>query len=142
MNKSGLPKSVRLLVSQRAKGYCEYCRSHEDYGTGPFNVEHIIPSSAGGGDHPENLAYSCSGCNGHKFTKLTAIDLVSEKEASMFNPRWQEWNQHFLWDETSMVILGLTPTGRATIDALKMNRIQLVNLRKALVLLGVHPPKD
>lgn len=140
MSKSNLPAATRRFVSDRANGYCEYCRSHEDCGTGPFNVEHIIPAFNEGTNDVENLAYSCNGCNGHKFTKIFAFDPVSEQTVALFNPRTQVWNEHFRWDETSTIILGHTPTGRATIEALKMNRGPLVNLRKAMVLLGIHPP--
>ncbi len=140
MSKSHLPISVRRFVRTRANGYCEYCLSHEDCGTGPFNIEHIIPPIWGGTDEPENLAYACSGCNGYKFTKIAAIDPVSEENASLFNPRTQIWSEHFCWDETATLILGITPTGRATIEALRMNRLPLVNLRKAMVAVGTHPP--
>lgn len=140
MPKPALSIVIRRLVRDRANGYCEYCRSHEECGTGPFNVEHIVPGSQGGSDDDANLAYSCNGCNGHKFTKTAALDFVTEQVVLLFNPRTQIWNEHFRWDETATKILGQTPTGRATVDALKMNRNQLLNLRRAMVLLGIHPP--
>ncbi|MFM9950686.1 MAG: HNH endonuclease [Saprospiraceae bacterium] len=105
-------------------------------------MEHIIPSSAGGSDSLDNLAYSCNGCNAHKYIKTTAQDPVSETFVQLFNPRTQGWKEHFSWDETSTVILGNTPSGRATIEALNMNREPLIVLRKAMVLLGIHPPGD
>jgi hypothetical protein len=140
MSKAHLPVPIRRFVRTRANGYCEYCLSHEDCGTGPFNMEHIIPPILGGTDEAENLAYACSGCNGHKFTKIAATDPVSEKTVPLFNPRTQIWSEHFCWDETAAFILGITSTGRATIQTLKMNRLPLVNLRKAMVALGIHPP--
>lgn len=141
MSKAVLPETIRRFVGARAKWYCEYCKSRADCGTGPFNVEHIIPTFKGGTDDVENLAFSCHGCNGHKLIKTTAPDPVSEQTVSLFNPRTQTWNEHFCWDETSTVILGQTPTGRATVEALKLNRLPLVNLRKAMVMLGIHPPE-
>lgn len=142
MSKSALPVAIRKFVQSRARGFCEYCRSRDDCGTGPFSVEHILPYAHGGSDDPENLAYACSGCNGHKFVKVVARDDVSEQFAPLFNPRTEIWSEHFRWDETATVLLGQTPTGRATIDALQMNRIALVNLRSGMVLLGIHPPMD
>jgi hypothetical protein len=140
MSKSNISISTRRFVENRAKGYCEYCQSHKDCSTSSFNVEHIIPSFLDGTDDIENLAYSCGGCNGFKFTKINATDSVSEQLVSLFNPRLQSWNDHFAWDAASIYIIGKTPVGRATIDALKMNRLPLINLRKAMVLLGIHPP--
>jgi hypothetical protein len=140
MRKTNLPQSVRRFVENRAKGYCEYCLSHKDCSTSPFNVEHIIPSFLNGSDDLENLAYSCSGCNAFKFTKINVIDPVSEQLVPLFNPRVQPWNDHFTWDAAAIYIIGKTPIGRATIEALKMNRPPLINLRKAMVLLGIHPP--
>jgi len=39
-----------------------------------------------------------------------------------------------------MQIIGLTSTGRATVEALKMNRTGLVNMRQVLYLIDKHPP--
>jgi hypothetical protein len=39
-------------------------------------------------------------------------------------------------------ILGLTAIGRATVEALQLNRAALVNLRRVLVKAGEHPPQD
>jgi hypothetical protein len=36
---------------------------------------------------------------------------------------------------------GLTPTGRASIEALHLNRLGLLNLRRLLYTIGEHPPK-
>jgi len=38
------------------------------------------------------------------------------------------------------LIIGLTPTGRATVEVLKLNREGLVNLRQVLYAAGKHPP--
>jgi len=38
-------------------------------------------------------------------------------------------------------VIGLTPTGRATIETLKLNRKGVINLRWALFAVGKHPPK-
>jgi hypothetical protein len=37
------------------------------------------------------------------------------------------------------IVEGITPTGRATVELLKLNRKGVVNLRKALFAYGVHP---
>ena len=38
-------------------------------------------------------------------------------------------------------MVGVTATGRATIEALRLNRSGVVNLRRILYLAGEHPPQ-
>ncbi len=40
-----------------------------------------------------------------------------------------------------MAIVGRTATGRATVEALYLNRFELLNLRRVLKAVGEHPPK-
>lgn len=142
MSASRVSVEIRRLVRNYANGCCEYCKSRDDCGSGSFNVEHILPAARSGSNELLNLAWSCSGCNSHKFVKIIGWDAVSEKLVPLFNPRSQQWPDHFYWDETLTQILGKTPTCRATIYELKMNRQQLINLRKGMILLGIHPPVD
>lgn len=136
-----VPAKLRNLVAKRANFICEYCRSPEDFSAESFAVEHIFPRTLGGKTVGENLALSCLGCNSHKATKTKAIDSVSEITVALFNPRAQNWSEHFTWDVNFTEIIGLTPTGRATIEALKLNRRGVKNLRWALFAVGKHPPK-
>jgi hypothetical protein len=39
-------------------------------------------------------------------------------------------------------IIGLTATGRVTVDSLQLNRTELVNLRRLLYAAGEHPCPD
>ncbi|WP_279239889.1 hypothetical protein [Scytonema sp. UIC 10036] len=39
-------------------------------------------------------------------------------------------------------VIGLTPTGRATIDALNMNRPTILAIRKEEEFFGRHPPQS
>jgi hypothetical protein len=128
------------VVMTRAQGRCEYCQSWADYATETFAVEHITPISRGGTSELDNLAFACSGCNGHKYNKIEALDPTDGKIASLFNPRQQPWSEHFAWSDDYTRIIGLTPTGRATVEALQMNRPGLVNMRGVLYLIGKHPP--
>lgn len=121
-------------------GNCEYCKNQQGYSTAPFSVEHILALSKQGSNDLENLALSCPACNAHKYTKQTALDPLTRNVVPLFNPRTQIWEEHFVWDETLTRILGLTPTGRATVKCLKMNRIESVNLRMVLVAFEKHPP--
>jgi len=130
------------LVAERARGVCEYCRSQARFATHSFSIEHVVPLHAGGSDELENLALACQGCNNHKYTKTTARDLVSGALVPLFNPRLQLWRDHFLWSADFTQILGTTPIGRATVEALHLNRLGLLNLRELLYAAGKHPPLD
>lgn len=48
----------------------------------------------------------------------------------------------FAWSDDFMRVLGLTPTGRASMHALDLNREGLTNLREALHALGHRPPEE
>lgn len=88
----------------------------------------------------ENLALACQGCNNIKFTKIDAADPESGTIVPLFNPRTQSWGDHFCWDARFVEMIGLTPVGRATIDALDLNRVEVCNLRAILFVIGEHPP--
>lgn len=135
-------KKLKVLVSKRSGGNCEYCKCPAKYSTESFCMEHIIPKSKGGDDDLENLAFSCYGCNSHKYSKTEGTDTVTGENAPLFYPRKEEWNDNFAWNEDTTKMLGLTPTGRATVDILKLNRENLQNLRKLLYDAGEHPPND
>ncbi len=135
-----LSEKRRKEVAENASGICEYCRSQQSLCPDTFHVEHILPEARGGTDAAENLALSCGGCNGHKSIKTNALDPVNHVRAPLFHPRRQQWQEHFEWSSDFTLILGLTETGRATIEALRMNRIGVVNLRRVLYASGLHPP--
>jgi hypothetical protein len=132
----------REAVRSRAHGICEYCHSQERFATQSFSVEHGFPRQAGGGEDPDNLALACQGCNNHKYTRTGAIDPVSGELVPLFHPRLNRWNEHFIWSHDFTRIVGLTPEGRATVEALRLNRPGLVNLQRALFGCGEHPPRD
>jgi hypothetical protein len=132
----------RQMVVARAGGCCEYCRSPESFATHSFALEHIVPRGRGGGDASENLAFSCQGCNNHKYTKVDARDPASGMVVPLFHPRRMRWRDHFAWNDDATVMIGLTPTGRATVETLHLNRPSVVNLRRVLYQIGEHPPTD
>jgi HNH endonuclease len=131
----------RRLVIARAKRCCEYCASQVQFATQSFSVEHIVPRQRSGDTKSENLALFCQGCNGHKYTKTESVDPVKKQQAPLFNPRQQSWKDHFVWTADFTKMLGLTATGRATVETLNLNRLGLVNLRRALFAFGQHPPE-
>ena len=133
-------RKQREKVAKRARYSCEYCCSQENFATQSFSVEHIIPRSQGGKTELGNLAYSCAGCNGHKYTKMEGYDFISKKNVPLYHPRKDKWQDHFSWNDDFTLILGITPTGRVTVETLALNREGVRNLRSVLSKIGEHPP--
>ncbi len=106
-----------------------------------FEIDHIIPQSAGGRTHEENLCLSCPTCNRHKAARHTVRDPETQKEVTLYHPQVNDWGEHFAWNDSGIRVVGLTPVGRATVEALRMNRPQIVQLRRYWVALGLHPPE-
>ena len=131
--------ALRRLVRTRAQGRCEYCMTPEAYAPEAFSVEHILPRSKRGPTIADNLALSCQGCNNHKFTRIRALDPVTELTVPLYHPRQHAWHDHFVWLPDARRLLGISPTGRATVEMLRLNRPGLMGLREALIALGVHP---
>ena len=136
---SYVPLILRERVIQRANGCCEYCFSPAQYSPEVFEVEHIIPVSAGGQTTLDNLALACPACNRYKGKRQLVTDPVSGHLVSLYNPRLQLWRDHFRWSEDMEGIIGITPTGRGTVDMLRMNRPSVKHFRSSLRTLGIHP---
>ena len=140
MSSEPISPGVRRRVLQRAGGCCEYCFCQRRFSPAPFSIEHVVPRSKGGSSEAANLALSCQGCNNYKFTHITAIDPVSMDEVPLFNPRTDIWSDHFSWAENFSELVGLSARGRGTISLLRLNRPQVVALRRILVAAQLHPP--
>jgi len=107
-----------------------------------FSIDHIRPQSDEGETALENLALACQGCNSHKYDKTQGTDPLTGEPVSLFHPRTQSWTDHFSWNEDFTLIIGLSPTGRATVNTLHLNRRNVVNVRAALYAIGKHPPSE
>jgi HNH endonuclease len=142
MRRRSVSARTRDAVIRRAGNRCEYCLSPADYASDVFAVEHILPRSKGGLTQVSNLALSCQGCNNFKYTATEASDPGSGDLAPLYHPRKHLWQEHFAWNEDFTQILGVTPTGRATIARLKLNRPHVVNLRRLLHAASKHPPAE
>jgi hypothetical protein len=142
MAKYYIPTALKLIVFARANRCCEYCRCPADFTTELFSIEHILPIAKDGLHDLLNFALACIGCNIFKSDKTEFLDPVSQLISPLYNPRTMMWAEHFMWDDTLTSIVGKTAIGRATITALKLNRPQIKNLRRALLAIGEHPPKS
>ena len=117
---------------------CEYCSLAQAGQEAAFHVDHVVPVSAGGPTVLDNLALACVSCSLRKGARRVAPDPQTGKAVALFNPRRDAWRVHFRWDGVRMV--GLTPTGRATAEALRMNRTLARAIRAAEAHRGRHPP--
>jgi len=140
--RSKIPQVMQEQVRQRANFLCEYCHASERWQYVQFTVDHFMPITLGGADDIDNLALACFHCNRRKSNHLTAVDPLSARETALFNPRRDRWQDHFIWSVDGLMMLGLTPTGRATVEALLLNRDRIMNIRAADRDIGRHPPVD
>jgi 5-methylcytosine-specific restriction endonuclease McrA len=122
------------LVAERAAHRCEYCHAPEAIFNVRCEVDHILPISKGGPDEPDNLALACRACN------LWKLDAVKTENVPLFNPRRQNWPDHFELDvDASFKLVGKTAVGQATIQQLKLNApLQLV-ARAQWIVLDIFP---
>ncbi len=138
---------TRKLVRKRAKYLCEYCHSLERSSADTFTLDHLLPQSLGGADDPGNLALACHRCNERRYNFTTGLDPETQLETPLFNPREQQWADHFIWTVDDLKILGITPIGRATCKRLDINDefhndgfIQ--DSRQVWLQAGWHPPGE
>ncbi|HHB89920.1 MAG TPA: HNH endonuclease [Anaerolineae bacterium] len=133
----GISQRLQELVRKRDGYRCAYCRTPEALTVTVFEIDHIIPKSQGGETHESNLCLACPTCNRYKGISKTAMDPESGEEVPLFHPRQDRWEDHFAWNHEKTLIEGLTPTGRATIEKLKMNRLQMVRIRGLWRKIGI-----
>lgn len=142
MSAPDIPHSLRQRIRESARDRCGYCLSSQRYVMAKLEIEHIIPRVFGGTDDESNLWLSCGLCNRYKGSQTTGIDPNGGTRVPLFNPRTQTWSEHFRWNLEGTLILGLTPVGRATIEALRLNNELAVEVRRNWVLAGWHPPEE
>lgn len=139
---SGLEAEVRIRAGER----CEYCLLPQAAYRRRFHIEHIVARQHGGQTVSKNLALACWFCNLKKGPNLSGIDPQSGAVAPLFNPREQLWSEHFavqlnrgeVHAEGSVVVMGRTPSGRATVNLLEMNDAFRQSLRGRLAEEGLY----
>ena len=124
---SEIPAALRRGVIERARGRCEYCGLAQRTQEATFHVDHITPRSSRGPTRPENLALACVSCSLRKEARRSAADPATGRMVPLFHPRRQVWRDHFRRD--GVRIVGMTPTGRATVAALRLNRPLVLAIR-------------
>ncbi|GAA6614705.1 HNH endonuclease [Scytonema sp. NUACC26] len=142
-----ISNKIQELVRQRANFRCEYCHYLEFLSTSPLTIDHIIPKSLGGSDDVNNLALACRLCNERHYNFTVGIDPNTQQEVPLFNPRQQQWSEHFIWTEDGTKIVGTSAIGRATCNRLDLNderRIdRFIQKSRQLWIQGsFHPPRE
>jgi hypothetical protein len=103
-----------------------------------IRIDHIISIKHGGKTKAENLAYACPICNGNKGSDLgTILDQQSDKIVRFFNPRKDNWFEHFEVDNG--FLLAKSDIGASTIKIFDFNREQDILYRQKLMAIGLYP---
>ncbi len=132
-----IPARLRRLVLRRSGERCEFCQLSQAGQEATFHIDHITPVTADGETVADNLALACVSCSLRKSARQTAFDPKTKTEIPLFDPRRDVWSEHFQWDDVRLV--GLTATGRATIETLALNRPLILAIRREEAALGRHP---
>ena len=101
-----VPGELKRTVREHFANCCAYCQTAEDLTVSIFEIEHVLPRSAGGETVFENLCLACPTCNRYKSERTLFADPDTGQEAS-----------------------------------LKMNRLQMIRVRRMWVAMGDHPPE-
>jgi HNH endonuclease len=134
---SYIPSTLRKLVIKRAENCCEYCHLSQKGQEATFHIDHVIPFVSEGETTFENLALACVSCSLRKGAKQIVVNSETMQEVSLFNPRRENWNDHFQWN--GIILIGITSIGSATIETLDLNRRLILAIREEEILLGRHP---
>ena len=135
-----ISEKLKTKIRRQAKNRCGYWLLPQSLNPNLLEIEHLLATANGGSDDEENLWLACRLCNGYKGTQTEAIDDETNQIVLLFNPRTQNWNEHFEWNDEKIV--GKTPCGRATVKALKLNNEIILPVRKRWILAGWFPPTD
>lgn len=141
MSQTTISLALRAEVAARSRNCCCYCLCQEDVTGMRFTVDHIIPESLGGETATDNLCLACWDCNLLKSNRIVGIDTETGEQVPLFHPWRQKWDEHFRWAKKGLIIVGLTPTGRATAELLRLNRPLLLQGRERWIAAGWHPPR-
>lgn len=137
-----IPVQIRALVATDARHRCGYCLAPEVLMGTPMTIDHIVPEAAGGRLERANLWLACNRCNTYKAAQVEAKDTATGQLVRLFNPRVDDWWEHFAWSADGTRMVGRSSCGRATIAALHLNNDHIVATRRQWVEVGWWPPDD
>lgn len=134
-----IPDGLKAQIEQEDRQRCCYCLTSEANSGISMTFDHIQPRSKGGATSFENVCLACRTCNEYKSNSTTAIDPLTGEMNPLFNPRTQQWSEHFTWSLDATKVEGLTAIGRATVTTLRMNNAVIVAARYRWAISGWHP---
>lgn len=141
MQVTNISPELRERVAQRAVHRCEYCQLPQACQVATYPVDHIRPRAQGGETELSNLALACTRCNALKWIHTAGPDPATGKQVELFNPRTHAWSDHFTWLPTQPErVEARTAIGRTTIAFLELNAPRRLEIRRWLILVGLHPP--
>lgn len=133
-----MAKFKRNLVWLRAKGRCEYCQLSQVHSILPHEIDHVRAKKHRGLHTMENTCIACAHCNGSKGANAAGYDPETDELVALFNPRIDDWSEHFFWD--GALLVGKTAVARATVEVLRINDPTSVDQRVFLIKAGLFPP--
>jgi len=131
MSPTAKEKALREAVAQRARFRCEYCGLPERWTSLPFQLDHVIAEKHAGETSLDNMAYACLHGYSFKGPNLAGRDKETDETVRLFDPRRDDWHDHFQWD--GAVLCALTAIGRVTIAVLRINVPYRVAVRSSLM---------
>ncbi|WP_013322702.1 HNH endonuclease [Gloeothece verrucosa] len=137
MSRTYIAIELRRLVAQRANFRCEYCLIFARDRLSGCHVDHIISLKHGGETTPENLAYACMFCNLNKGTDLGSIIWRTGELIRFFNPRRDQWKEHFNFE--GAIIQTLTDIGEVTARIFQFNDPERILERQILMEANRYP---
>ncbi len=108
---------------------CGYCSVHEEETGSELEIDHFKPRSVGGTNELSNLVYSCTTCNRFK-SNFWPTDKSSTNTERLLHPKQDSFAAH-IREEDNGYLTPLTKTGSYHLQRLRLNRKQLVRLRRA-----------
>ena len=123
MASEAVRQSIRGLYDFR----CGYCGVTEIEAGGQLEVDHFCPRSQGGPDTLDNLVYACRTCNAFKGAYWPLPGAGTD--VMLLHPRRDDLAAHIGWPADGRLV-GLTERGSLHIHRLRLNRVQLVELRR------------
>lgn len=129
--RTAIPRKMRQQVATRADYLCEYCLISEDDTFLGCHVDHIISVKHGGQATINNLAYACVVCNRQKGSDLGSIDWKTKNLIRFFNPRLDQWPDHFSLKGANIIFL--TSIGEVTARILSFNSDSQLIERQTLI---------
>ncbi len=133
---SDVSAALRRLVAERAELRCEYCLLPQEFALRKHQPDHIIPRQHGGETSAANLALACVRCNRAKGPNLGSLDPLTGELVRFFDPRHEEWSDHFNLD--GALIKPLTAQARVTVKIFLLNQPQRVAERQQLLEVGLY----